>query len=114
MVRRFSGEEAVAYMQAHGHQTTPEAYYQFRHKQKKKARERLTDIGMNFSAFHISQIDEIKAALKELWLLAETGKSEIAKVQALKTIIETQPILSLYHHESQKALEAEKRLTPRT
>lgn len=102
---RYTAKEAIQYMAKNKVVITEAAYRMAVSRLKKKTHMRLRDMAVNLDTRHFAHIDTLEACQREAQKIAMESKSDKARIDALRLIMDLQAMLASF--EGQAAVIAE-------
>ena len=106
MCMRLAEKDSLNWLKSHGQEMKTSTFYKIKAHIKgssDKRRFELTKEGLWEQ--HLERIDQLETALKLAWANYHTETDATKKVRILETIVNIQPLLSMYYQASQKVVE---------
>ena len=103
---RLSEKESLSWVKTHGQEMEKSTFYKIKAQVKGSADKRkfeLTKEGLWEQ--HLERIDQLETALKLTWQNYHREKDPSKKVRILETVVNMQPLLSMYYQASQKVIQ---------
>jgi hypothetical protein len=112
MCLRLTEKETMDMLAKHHHNNitfTRKTFYNIKEKLRKNMSERVNSIyGWEYLDEYLLSIDTIKLCQKKMWECVEQEKDPYKRVEILTQIINTQPLLIEYYHNTKKVLSQHK------
>ena len=106
MCMRLSEKESLAYRNAHGYEIKQATLYKIKGTIKGSAEKRKFELAREgLWEQHLERIDQLETALKLAWRNYNLETRPLAKIRIIETIVNIQPLLSMYYQASQKVVE---------
>ncbi len=106
MCMRLTEKESLAWLKTHGHPMEKSKFYQIKAHIKGSAEKRKYELAKEgLWEQHLERIDQLETALKLAWQNYHREQDPSRKVRILETIVNIQPLLSMYYQASQKVVE---------
>ena len=106
MCMRLSEVDSLKWLKSHGHEIKPSTYYKIKGQIKGSSEKRKFDLAKEgLWEQHLERIDQLETALKLSWENYHMEQAGIKRVKILETIVNIQPLLSMYYQASQKVIQ---------
>jgi len=106
MCMRLSEVDSLKWLKAHGHEIKPATFYKIKAHIKGSTEKRKFELARDgLWEQHLERIDQLETVLKLAWENYHMETDASKKVRILETIVNIQPLLSMYYQASQKVIQ---------
>ena len=106
MCMRLSEVDSLKWLKRHGCEIKPSTFYRIKKHIKKLSEKRKYELAQEgLWEQHLERIDQLELALKLAWENYHNETKPTNKVRILETVINIQPLLSMYYQASQKVIQ---------